>query len=164
MDFVCPEIERLVSCYTCGDQSLPPYQLCVDAHVACPPCIKYQSRCACGCVFLKMPNTTLDWLVSAMKLRCKYGANGCVGRGQRSTVPGQVDCANRWYTVQELRDHYRTGCARNIFVCPLQNCGHAARVDTITEHYDEAHGPFLPLSPNDQLFSPNCVMFKLPPK
>ncbi|KAL4089793.1 hypothetical protein QTP88_024757 [Uroleucon formosanum] len=162
MDVLCPEIERLVSCYTCGGQSLPPYQLCVEAHVACPTCTKYQSRCACGCRFLKRSNTTLDWLVSAMKLRCKYRANGVIDVG--SLVLGQVDCANGWYTIQELRDHYRTGCMRNLFTCPMQNCGYVARVDTITDHYDTAHGPLPRINPSQHLISSNYVIFQLPAK
>ncbi|XP_022165216.1 uncharacterized protein LOC111030150 [Myzus persicae] len=164
MDFLCPEIEQLVSCHTCGAQALPPYQLCVEAHVACPPCTKYQPRCACGCRFLKRSNTTLDWLVSAMKLRCKYRANGSADGSPLSSVPSQVDCSNKWYAVQDLRDHYRTGCMRNLFTCPIRNCGHVARVDTITEHYETAHGPFPLLVPDDQLLSGNCVLFQLPAK
>lgn len=163
MEHLCPEIHRLVACFTCGSQTLPPYRLCVEAHVGCPPCIKYLSRCACGCHFLRRSNTTFNWLVSAIKLQCKYRVN-YVDDDRRLSIPGQVDCTNRWFSVQELRDHYLTSCAKNVFTCPLQNCGRVDRVDTITDHYEKAHGPFESLSPSDYHQAPNCVMFKLPTK
>ncbi|XP_026819133.1 uncharacterized protein LOC113557778 [Rhopalosiphum maidis] len=163
MEHLCPEINRLVSCFTCGSQTLPPYRLCVDAHVGCPPCTKYLSRCACGCRFLRRSNTTFDWLVSAMKLQCKYRTN-YLNDGRCLSKPGQVDCSNKWFSVQELRDHYQTGCVRNLFTCPVQDCGYVARVDTITNHYETAHGPFELLSPSDYQQAPNCVMFELPIK
>ncbi|XP_025199249.1 uncharacterized protein LOC112597418 [Melanaphis sacchari] len=159
MEHLCPQIEQLVSCFTCSSQTLPPYRLCAKAHVGCPSCIKYMSLCACGSHFLKSPNTIFDWVVSAMKLQCKYRAND-VDDDVGSSGPEQVDCADRWFTVQELRDHYLTGCTKNLFTCPLQNCGHVARVDTITDHYETVHGPFEPLSFNNQQ-APKCAIFKL---
>ncbi|XP_026804994.1 uncharacterized protein LOC113548347 [Rhopalosiphum maidis] len=158
MEHLCPQIEQLVSCFTCGSQTLPPYRFCVQAHIGCPPCTKYMSLCACGLHFLKSSNITFDWLVSAMKLRCKYRAN------EVNNVSEQVDCSNRWYTVQELRDHYLTSCARNSFTCPLQDCGHVARIDTITDHYETAHGPLESLSFDDYEQGPKCIVFKLSAK
>ncbi|XP_025202980.1 uncharacterized protein LOC112600050 [Melanaphis sacchari] len=163
MEHLCPEINQLVSCFMCGSQTLPPYRLCAEAHVGCPPCIKYLSRCACGCRFLRRSNMTFDWLISALKLQCKYRSN-CVYGGRRLIIPGQVDCTNKWFSVQELSNHYLTGCMRNFFTCPMQNCGYVARVDTITDHYDKIHGPFELLSPSDYHQTSNCVMFKLPTK
>ncbi|KAE9539862.1 hypothetical protein AGLY_005114 [Aphis glycines] len=163
MEHLCPQIEQLVRCFTCGSQTLPPYTLCVQAHVGCSTCVEYMSTCACGRRFLQMSNATFDWTMSALKFRCKYRAND-VGEGGSpvSSAPGRpVDCADGWYAVQELRDHYLTGCSRNSFACPVQGCGLVARVDTVTDHYETAHGPFESLSPNCSLLVPKCVVFRL---
>lgn len=149
MDRLCPEIERLVSCYTCSAQSLPPYRLCWGAHVGCPPCSKYLPRCACGQRFNCNSNVTFDWLVSSMALRCKYRPgpdepHAGVGAGNDVNDCGHE---NRWFAVKELREHYRSGCAYNLFACPLDGCGHVARVETAAEHYETAHGPFDSLEP-----------------
>ncbi|CAH1736028.1 unnamed protein product [Aphis gossypii] len=163
MEHLCPQIEQLVRCFTCGSQTLPPYTLCVQAHVGCPTCIEYMSTCACGRRFLQMSNATFDWTMSALKFRCKYRANDVDGGGSPvSSAPGRpVDCADGWYTVQELRDHYLTGCSRNSFACPVQGCGLVARVETVTDHYETAHGPFESLSPTCSLLVPKCVVFRL---
>lgn len=163
MEHLCPQIEQLVRCFTCGSQTLPPYTLCVQAHLSCPTCTEYMSVCACGRRFLQMSNATFDWTMSAMKFRCKYRANGVGGGGSPvSSAPERpVDCADQWYTVQELRDHYLTGCSRNSFACPVRDCGLVARIDTVTDHYETAHGPFESLSPNCSLLDPKCVMFRL---
>lgn len=169
MDYLCPQINRLVSCYTCGVQALPPYRLCLEAHVGCPPCVKYLSRCSCGYRFTTGSHITFDWLVSAMKLKCKYGGNGERANGSSSSSVertksdgnGGEDCVNRWFDVKELQEHYRTGCTKNTYTCPLTGCGHVDRVDTIVDHYEAAHGPFVALTP-DNPQRPYEVTFMIP--
>lgn len=152
MDFLCPGLEGLVACHNCNEQTLPPYQLCADAHPVCGPCSTYTRRCrTCGNAFVAGPNLMFDWTVSAMRLRCKYRER------EPAAVPdvfscgdggGRADeCSSRWFGVQELREHYRTGCARNTFACPLKKCAHVGRVDTIVEHYECAHGPIATIEP-----------------
>ncbi|VVC26060.1 P-loop containing nucleoside triphosphate hydrolase,ATPase, AAA-type, core,ATPase, AAA-type [Cinara cedri] len=154
MEHLCPEIERLVSCYTCHAQSLPPYRLCWSAHVGCPPCVKYMLRCGCGSRFNRNSNITFDWLVSSLTFRCKYRPEpGDHHHGDGIVVRSDFDvndCGheNRRFSVKELREHYRSGCAYNLFTCPLEGCGHVARVETAAEHYEAAHGPFDALEPN----------------
>lgn len=149
MEHLCPEIERLVSCHTCRAQSLPPYRLCWGAHVNCPPCVKYLLRCACGRRFNRNSNMTFDWLVSSLTFRCKYRPRpGDHHHG--GVVEFDVnDCGheNRWFSVKELCEHYRSGCAYNLFTCPLEGCGFVARVETAVEHYETRHGPFTSLEP-----------------
>ncbi|XP_025422645.1 uncharacterized protein LOC112692248 [Sipha flava] len=158
MDVVCPEIDRLTSCRTCGAQSLPPFRLCVAAHVACVPCAAYMSRCACGQPFAPGPHCTLDWLARALRHGCKYTAPGPAPSLSRLHCRSRRP--HRRYSVRELREHYRTGCALNGFVCPLIGCGHVARVDTIVEHYEAAHGPYERLMSADPL-NPNRITFKI---
>lgn len=163
MERLCPQIDQLVSCYTCGDQTLPPYRLCANAHVCCPPCVQHLPRCRCGHQFTCDPQTSFDWLVLAMKLRCKHrGTPAGVGGGDEVVGDGTTGCNDqRWYGVQELREHYRSGCARNAFTCPLTGCGHVARVETIVEHYETAHGPIEELKPADRQ-RPYEVTLKIP--
>lgn len=172
MELLCPEIDRLVSCFSCGAQALPPYRLCLEAHVGCPPCAKYLPQCACGFRFSTGPHSTFDWLVSAMKLRCKYagshnervisgdGGNGEYDNGNGSGE-GDEDCENRWFSVQELQEHYRTSCTKNSYMCPLTGCSHVARVDTIVDHYEAVHGPFEELT-SDDVQRPYEVTFTIP--
>lgn len=174
MEYLCPQIDQLVACYTCGAQALPPYRLCLEAHVGCPPCAKYLPRCACGFEFTAGPHSTFDWLVSAMKLKCKYsnndehGSEGGSGVRESDGSSGETtsgggngdDCKDQWFEVQELKEHYRTGCTKNSYTCPLNGCGHIARVDTILDHYEAAHGPFVELTPNNTL-RPYEVTFEI---
>lgn len=160
MQYLCPDIDSLVSCRTCGVQSLPPYRLCLDGHVGCPPCVRYAKQCLCGHRFAAGPHFTFDWLVSALKLRCKYRKSTGDGRCGGSVGGGDDDdCEYRWYEVQELRDHYRTACAKNQFMCPIPGCGHVTRLDTVNEHYESVHGPVDELTPGN--WKSRSVTFKL---
>ncbi|VVC45694.1 Hypothetical protein CINCED_3A009862 [Cinara cedri] len=141
MEYICPQIEQLISCYTCGSQSLPPFQLCEAAHVNCPPCAKYMARCACGDVITDGPHVLLDWTVTALKFRCKHCGAADAGDDGRP--------ANRWYAVHELHRHYRSECTRNAYPCPWAGCDYVARVETAADHYDAAHGPIDVLTPTD---------------
>lgn len=145
MDLLCPDLDDLVSCHSCGQQSLPPYRLCKGAWPVCPPCRRYKRRCACGHPFASGQHSIFDWAVTAMRLRCKY-------RDVVSPPPPPPDAVGcdrqKRYGVQELREHYRTGCTKNGYPCPLHRCGHLGRVDTIVEHYEAAHGPFITLGPS----------------
>lgn len=152
MEYVCAEIEQLISCYTCDAQSLPPLQLCKASHVNCGPCAQYMSQCACGDQFDDGPHVLLDWLMSALKFRCKYQANDAVG-AEPSSAPadgGDGGCPeNRWYNVHQLRQHYQFECPRNVFPCPWISCDHVGRIETAVDHYETAHGPFEVLTPTD---------------
>ncbi|VVC41917.1 Hypothetical protein CINCED_3A004252 [Cinara cedri] len=163
MDFICPRIDRLISCYTCGAQSLPPFQLCEASHVNCPPCSKHMARCACGGRFARGPHLLLDWMVSALKFKCKYRAGIATGGGGGGGGSGDDACPlNRWYAVHELREHYRHECTRNAFPCPWNDCDHVARIETAADHYEEAHGPFQALIPTD-VDRWHDVQFIIPP-
>ncbi|VVC45695.1 Hypothetical protein CINCED_3A004942 [Cinara cedri] len=142
MEHICPQIERLISCHTCGAQSLPPFQLCEAAHVNCPPCAKYMARCSCGDEFADGPQVLLDWTVSALKFKCKH-----CGTVNAEDADDDGRTANRWYAVHELHRHYRSECTRNAFQCPWAGCDHVARVETAADHYETAHGPIEVLTP-----------------
>lgn len=159
MELVCPNIDDLVTCYTCKDQAMPPFRLCLNTHVTCSTCPKYLHRCVCGESFSQGPHTSYDCLIAAMKLKCKYRleperAGSAAKRGIAPLAGGC--CPSKWYTVKELSDHYRGECTRNTFVCQLKGCGHICHVETITEHYESAHGPFEPIVPTDPAY-PNTV-------
>lgn len=160
MEYICPEIEQQVSCYTCDAQSLPPLQLCKASHVNCRLCTQYMQSCACGDQFDDRPHVLLDWMVSALKLKCKYRAKDAVGPEPSSGA--DVGCpVDRWYAVHELHQHYRSECLRNLFPCPWESCDHITRIDTAVDHYEAAHGPFEVLTPT----GPNrCseATFKIP--
>lgn len=83
MDYLYPRIDKLISCNTCGSQSLPPYRLCLNGHVGCTPCAKYLALCSCGSRFAIGPHLAFDWVVMAMKLQCKYR--------QRTSGPGRTE-------------------------------------------------------------------------
>lgn len=141
MELLCPDVGGLSTCYSCNDQCPPPYRLCLVGHLACVPCATFRRRCECGKGFAIGPHLSYDWLLSAMDHRCKYRV---AAAWRDLPVAGDADggCPDRWYTVQQLRDHYRGSCSRNTFACPVVGCGHACRIDTATEHYESAHGPF----------------------
>lgn len=163
MEYVCPDIEQLISCYTCDTQSLPPLQLCKASHVNCGPCVQYMSHCACGDQFDDGPHVLLDWVVSALKFKCKYQTND-VGVGAEPSMAAADDgrCPeNRWYAVHELRQHYLSECPRNVFPCPWSNCDHVGRIETAADHYEAAHSPFEVLTPTD-LDQWYTVTFKVP--
>lgn len=164
MEYLCPDIERLVACYTCGAQSLPPIKLCLSAHVGCASCAKYLRICICGRRFSTGAHISFDWLVSAIKLKCKYRTVAIQKRVLRGLAVDNdtgSSCADTWYSVNELREHYRSYCTYNSYKCPLKNCGHVARVDTVVDHYETAHGPFEKLMPADHQH-PNEVTFVIP--
>lgn len=167
MEYLCPDIDRLVACHTCGKQTLPPLRLCVNGHVGCPMCVRYLRRCRCSYRFTFGRNSIIDKLITAMQLRCKYrkSAGGCGDRGGGDGGGGGGDeddaCENRWFDIEELRDHYRSGCANNRFPCPLSGCGHLARVETVVEHYESAHGPVEELKPTDR-WNSNEITFRIP--
>lgn len=155
MNRLCPVMDELVECHTCGSQTLPPIKLCVSAHVTCSPCFEYLSRCCCGGTFAYGPHTVVNWLASAMKLKCKYYRNG------RQPSPGEDLCRNRWFTMQDISHHYRNECTRNAFRCPIKNCSHYGRIDTIVEHYESAaHMPIEVLKPNNP-HRPNRIVFRI---
>lgn len=169
MEYLCPSVDRLIECHTCGLQSLPPYQLCVDGHVGCQTCIVYRRRCRCGYRFTGTPQIVFDGLVSALKLRCKYrkpsGESGPTVDHRSRTGRGDDEydaaCENRWFDVDELRKHYRTDCPNNRYACPLPGCGHVARVDTVVEHYETTHGPVTEHKP-DPGNPDGIVTFRIP--
>lgn len=84
-----------------------------------------------------------------MALRCKYRPEP--DDPQRAGILDANDCGheNRWFSVKELTEHYRSGCAYNLFTCPLNDCGHVAHVETAAEHYETAHGPLEKLEPRN---------------
>lgn len=93
MDLLVPDIVSLVACKVCNSQTLPPYQLCPNGHVGCPPCVKYLRACSCGDPFTENPHLFFDWTVMAMKLRCKYrlqvrsvGGNNSINHEVGSTI------------------------------------------------------------------------------
>lgn len=129
MDLLCPDINYIIRCNICGDQTLPPFRLCMSSHPVCGPCFKYLKRCTCGYAFATGPHSMLDWVVTAMRLQCKY----CNAAGD--------GVGSQWFDVQELREHYRTGCRKNVFRCPLRRCGHVGHYETMVEHFETAHGP-----------------------
>lgn len=91
MDLICPQIETLIACHTCNAQSLPPYRLCLVGHVGCPSCAGYLPYCKCGSLYASRPHLFVDWLVSAMQLRCKY----CTGRNVATTEDPNVTAVQR---------------------------------------------------------------------
>jgi phage terminase large subunit-like protein len=133
MDYICPDINHLVACFTCGSQALPPYRLCESGHVGCRPCSAYLRTCLCTQRYVSNAHYVFDALVSALLLKCKYAA-AFGGRGGDGET-----CDGRWFDVQQLRDHYRDGCTRNAYTCPLTGCGRADRIDTVVEHYEAEH-------------------------
>lgn len=145
MDQLCPDVGLLTACYSCDDQCPPPCRLCVAGHMACGPCAAYRYGCECGARFAAGPHSSYDWLMAAMKHRCKYRETDDRRRrrpDRRAAGDADRDCPDRWYTFAQLRDHYRDKCPRNTFACPVDRCEHACRIDTAAEHYESAHGPF----------------------
>lgn len=133
MELLCPDVHLLTACYCCRDQCMPPYRMCLVAHLACGPCAAYQPECACGLGFAPGPHDSYDLPMNDVEHRCKYRA-----------AAGDADgcCPDRRHRFRELRHHYRGSCGRNTFACPVNGRGHVCRVDTAAEHYDSAHGPF----------------------
>lgn len=149
MEKVCPIVDTLVACFNCASQTLPPLKLCGNAHVACSPCYQYLPNCTCGQQFTKGPHSAVDSVASVMKMSCKYReGSGGGDDGRRSSE--NDECQTRWFTVQDITEHYRSRCTRNAFTCPIRDCGHRDRIDTIVEHYEgSTHGPIDKLEPND---------------
>lgn len=149
MDRLCSILDKLVECFTCASQTLPPFKLCLDAHMVCTPCFKYLPHCICGQQFADGPHSAIDWMASAMKLRCKY-RDGGGGKRRGRWRPSEDVCQTRWFAMQDLNGHYSSECTRNAFQCPIEGCGHSSRIDTVVEHYEgDAHGPIEELVPNN---------------
>lgn len=149
MEKVCPIVNTLFACFNCTSQTLPPLKLCENAHLACPPCYKYLPHCTCGQQFMKETHCVVDSFAFALKMSCKYRESyGSGDEGRQS--PENDECQTRWFSVQDITEHYRSQCTMNVFACPIRGCSHCDRVDTIVEHYEgPAHGPIDKLEPDD---------------